>query len=259
MNLKKILSLTIILSLSAAVFSQLNQTDNNGLKQGHWIRNHPNGKPMYDGIFRDGHPVGEFRRFSEDGKLKSLLFFSEDGMSAEATIYHSNGRIASRGKYIDQKKEGKWQFYSAETEGYMISEESYEGNLRTGPTLKFYPGNLLAERINYMNDVKHGTWEQFYKSGKSFIKSNYINGKLTGTYEAWFENGKQMYSGRYNGDVRDGLWLIYNEDGSLKYRIEYRNGIPDNKQMDIDASEYIDLLEKQEGKIPDPEKTGEMW
>lgn len=259
MNLKKIFTLTIILSFSAAVLAQLNQTDMNGLKQGHWVRNYPNGKPMYDGTFRDDHPVGEFRRFSEDGKLKSLLVFTEDGTSADAIIYHSNGQIASKGKYIHRMKEGKWQFYSSEIEGYMISEESYEKNLRNGPTLKYYPGNLLAERINYMNDVKHGTWEQFYESGKSFIMSNYENGKLTGAYEAWFENGKPMYSGNYKGDVREGLWLIYNEDGSLKYKIEYANGIPDNRQMDIDASEYIDSLEKQKGKIPDPEKTGEMW
>lgn len=259
MNLKKILAVTIILSFSTIVFPQMNQTDQNGLRQGHWIRNYPNGKPMYDGIFRDGHPVGEFRRFSEDGTLKSVLIFSEDGKVADATIYHPDGRIASKGRYIDQKKEGKWQFYSAEIDGYMISEENYEGNLRNGPSLKFYPDSSLAERTNYMNDVKHGSWEQLYESGKPFIKSNYVNGKLTGKYEAWFENGKTMYSGQYKTDIREGLWLIYNEDGSLKYRIEYRNGVPDNRQMDIDASKYIDSLEKQKGKIPDPEKTGEMW
>lgn len=259
MNLKRILTFTLILSLSSVAFSQLNQTDRNGKRQGHWIRNYPNGKPMYDGTFRDNHPVGEFRRFDEDGTLRSVLIFSEDGKTSDATIYHPNGRIASRGRYIDQKKEGVWQFYSADTEGYRISEENYEGNLRNGSSMKFYPDSSLAELTTYRNDVKHGHWEQYYKSGKTLVKSNYVNGKLTGSYEAWFEDGKPMYTGQYNADVREGLWHIYNEDGSVKYRIEYKNGVPDNRQMDIDASKHIDSLEKQKGNIPDPEKTGEMW
>jgi hypothetical protein len=31
-----------------------------------------------------------------------------------------------------------------------------------------------------------------------------------------------------------------------------------DRQMDIDASKIIDDLEKNKGKIPDPEKTGEI-
>jgi len=69
----------LILLIFSGVFnaySQLNQTDVNGFKQGHWIRKYPNGIVMYDGNFRDGHPVGELKRYYENGTIKSVMNFS---------------------------------------------------------------------------------------------------------------------------------------------------------------------------------------
>ncbi len=260
MNVKRIIILILLVSASfIAANSQLNQTDRNGLRQGHWIRKDPNGVTMYDGIFRDGHPVGEFKRFYENGARKSVMIFSQDGRQADAILYYPNGRLASKGRYVDQKKEGKWQFFSASDEEYLICEQSFTNDLRNGVSVGFYRDSTIGDRTNYVNDRKNGEWEQFYQNGKTYIKSGYRNGKLNGPFEAWYENGNKMYTGAYINDTREGLWLIYNEDGSVKYRIEYRQGVPDNHQMDADASKFIDSLESQKGKIPDPEITGEMW
>lgn len=259
MNLKRIAILVVTVFPFLNIIAQQNITDQNGLKQGPWIRNYPNGTKMYEGVFRDNHPVGEFKRYYENGRIKSVMVFSEDGRQADAVLYHSNGRIASKGKYVNQKKEGKWQFYSADDEGYLICEQNFTGDTRNGISLGFYPDSTVGDRTTYLNDVKNGSREQFYMSGAPYTRSFYSAGKLNGPFEAWFENGNKMYSGSYKNDLRDGSWIIYNEDGSVRYRINYRNGVPDNRQMDIDASKYIDDLEKQKGKIPDPEKTGEMW
>jgi hypothetical protein len=40
--------------------------------------------------------------------------------------------------------------------------------------------------------------------------------------------------------------------------MEYTGGITKDNQMDIDNSNYLDELEKNAGKIADPEKTGEI-
>jgi hypothetical protein len=42
----------------------------------------------------------------------------------------------------------------------------------------------------------------------------------------------------------------------LKYKIEYQEGVTQDNQMDIDESDYLDSLEKNKGKIADPEKSG---
>jgi antitoxin component YwqK of YwqJK toxin-antitoxin module len=236
--------------------TELNITDLKGLKQGHWIKKYPNNNVMYEGFFKDNHPVGEFKRYYENKTLKSVLIFSSDGKEAIATIYHPNGFISSKGKYINQLKEGKWQFFSSITEGYLICEEIYSKNLRNGPSLKFYRDSTVAERINYVKDVRQGEWMQYYPGGSICLKSNYLNDKINGRFEVWFENGKIELSGQYKYEIRDGKWLIYNKEGSVKYKIEYENGETKDRQMDIDESDYLDFLEKNKGKIADPEKSG---
>ena len=86
-----------------------------------------------------------------------------------------------------------------------------------------------------------------------------MNGKINGKFEVWFENGNIEFSGQYQDDVRNGTWLIYNNDGTLKYKLEYISGVTKDRQMDIDESDYLDSLEKNKGKIADPEKTGVIW
>jgi len=255
---------TIIIFLALPLISvcqtgpAINKTDPQGRKQGHWIRKYPHGVIQYEGVFRDDHPVGEFRRYYEDSRLRSVLVYSDDGTEADATIYHPNGFIASKGKYINQLKEGKWKFYSAAVEGYLINEEEYKGNKRNGPSVRYYPDGTVSEKLTFMNDSREGEWFQYYPDGRLFIRSDYTNNMLNGKFEARFVNGKIQFSGSYMNNRRDGTWHIYNEDGSLMYRIEYVNGAANDRQMDIDFSNYLDNLEKNAGKIPDPEKTGEI-
>jgi antitoxin component YwqK of YwqJK toxin-antitoxin module len=259
----KIFTIGSLLAISAMATCQpeteLNNTDQQGRKQGHWIKKYPNGSEMYDGFFKNDHPVGEFKRFYENSTLKSLLVYSDDGTTADATIYHPNGNISSKGKYINQKKEGTWQFFSAFIKGYRISEENYSGNSRNGPSFKFYPDSTRAEMVSFVNDLRQGECTQYYPNAAICLKSNYLNNLLNGKYEVWFENGKIQFSGQYKNNTRDGMWYIYTKDGILKYKLDYQYGVTKDRQMDIDESDYLDFLEKNKGKIPDPEKTGVLW
>jgi antitoxin component YwqK of YwqJK toxin-antitoxin module len=256
MNLKTYITasfLVISVYASSQTETQINITDQQGRKQGHWIKKYPNESVMYDGFFKDDHPVGDFRRFFENQLLKSLLIYSENGRKAIATIYHPNGNISSKGTYIYQMKEGNWQFFSAFAKNYLISEESYSKNLKNGPSIKFFPDSTIAEKLYYINDIKQGEWIQYYPNGAVCQKTNYLNGKINGKFEVWSENGNIEVSGQYKNDSKDGLWLIYNNDKTIKYMLEYRSGIAKDNQLEIDGSEYLDSLEKNKGKIADPE------
>lgn len=259
MNLK-LVTLAFLLTVSGYVLCQttsdINKTDQLGRKQGRWIKKYPNTNIMYDGVFKDDHPVGEFRRFYEDNSIKSILQYSDDGKKAAATMYHQNGYVSSIGTFINQQKEGKWQFFSEYTKGYLLSEETYKGNIKNGQALKFYPDSTVQERANYVNDTMQGECIQYYPNGKVSLRSNYLNGKVNGKFELYFLTGLIKYSGQYINDKKEGLWLIYQNDGTIKYRITYHDGITNDRQMDIDESDFLDSLEKNKGKIADPEKSG---
>jgi antitoxin component YwqK of YwqJK toxin-antitoxin module len=263
MNLRTILIFVLLVilpaSLQAQQYENINKTDNNGKKQGHWIKNYPNGHIRYDGYFKDGQPTGIFKRFFENDTLRSILVFSSDGKVAEAEIYHPNGYIATKGKFVNQMKEGKWSFYSATIRGSLVCEEEYLNNLKNGPSFKYYHDKRPAEKLNYSKDIRTGEWIQYFPNGNVCLKANYISGKLQGKFEVFFANGKPEYVGQYKDDARDGLWNIYNIDGSLKYSIEYVAGTAKNPDLYRKESDYLDSLEKNKGKISDPEKTGTIW
>ena len=262
MNLKA-LTILVLIMVSARLESQINdtvnKTDNSGKKQGHWIKRFQNGHLQYDGFFKDDHPTGIFRRFYDNDSLKSVLIFSNDGKAAEATIYHPNGYSASKGKFVNQIKEGKWLFYSSSTEGYLISEENYLNNLKNGPSLKYYADKSIAEKLNYNNDVRTGEWIQYFPNGVTCLKANYSEGKLQGKFEVFYTDGRPQYVGQYKNDLRNGLWYIYNNDGTLKYSIDYADGIAKNHEIYKKESDYLDSLERNKGKFSDPEKTGTIW
>jgi antitoxin component YwqK of YwqJK toxin-antitoxin module len=256
----KIIAIASMLAIFANVNCQnsndINKLDQQGRKQGQWVKKDTDGNVLYEGTFKDGHPVGEFKRYYSNKTLLSLLNYSIDGRTADATMWYPNAYIAAKGKYIDQKKEGIWKFYSSSVNGYLLNEESYKGNLRNGLSIKYFPDSTVAEKINYLNDKKNGECTQYYTGGKLFLKSNYSGDLLNGKFEVWFKNGKNQFTGSYKNNLRDGKWNIYKEDGSLKYELNYVNGLTNDKQMDIDASDFFDNLEKNKGRIADPEKTG---
>jgi antitoxin component YwqK of YwqJK toxin-antitoxin module len=256
----KIIAVASLLAIFANVNCQnnsdINKIDQQGRKQGPWVKKDAGGIVLYEGTFKDGHPIGEFKRFYSDKTPLSLLVYSSDGRTADATMWYPNAFIASKGKYIDQKKEGVWKFFSSSVSGYLINEESYKGNRKNGLSIKYFPDSTVAEKINYLNDRKEGEWVQYYQGGKLFLKSYYSGDLLNGKFDVWYENGKSQFSGLYRNNMREGKWNIYNKDGSLKYELNYVDGMTNDKKMDIDASDFFDNLEKNKGKIADPEKTG---
>lgn len=259
MSLKNFLIFFFVM-LQSVSFSQtndtINKTDKNGMKQGHWIKKYPNGHTQYNGYFKDNKPVGPFKRYFENDTINSVLVFSRDSREAMATLYHTNGLIASRGQYINQLKEGEWKFFSFKIKGYLICEEEYRANKRNGISLKYYPDSTIAEKVTYIDDLRNGEWTQYFRDGTICLKANYIEGKLQGSFSVFFSNGKAEYIGQYKNDTRDGAWKLYNSDGSLKYNIKYHDGVAEESEKFKKESDYLDALEKNKGKIADPAITG---
>lgn len=254
----KIIPIVLLLALATIATAQvqpdLNKTDQHGRKQGHWIKKYPNGNILYEGTFNNDKPVGEFKRYNSNNALKSILVYSTDSREAEATIFHPNGFISSKGKYVDQLKEGKWRFYSSNINGYLLNEEIYSKNIRNGLSLRYYPDSTLAEKANYVKGVREGEWLQYHQNGKLLLKSFYLHGELNGKFESWYSNGKPEYSGTYKKNMRDGKWQVFTDKGILKYEINYVDGVTKDRQIEDDVARFFNKIEKSSGNISDPEK-----
>lgn len=251
----RLLLIFSMLFITTLAFSQ-NVTDEQGRKQGLWVRKYPNGNLMYEGTFVDDKPVGLFKRYNEDGILLSELRYSNKNDEAQAIFFYPDGIMAAEGTYMAQKKEGLWKFYSDSQPSYLVGEEYYTQDIRNGLSQKYYPDSTLAETVTWDNGNRTGEWLQYYPDGTVCLRAEYIAGKLEGLFSYYHPNGNLYYEGNYKDDFRTGDWMVFNYDGSLKQIIAYKEGKPSDPKLADQETEFLDQLEENRDKIEIVDITG---
>ncbi|MCX6266668.1 MAG: hypothetical protein NTW16_04830, partial [Bacteroidetes bacterium] len=142
----RISMITLFTFFTCIAFAQdtLNITDGSGRRQGYWLKLDSSGRVIYQGRFKDGYPDGEFKYYYPDGKMKTVSRYSNQGKRAVTVSYFSNGRKMASGNYLNERKDSIWQFFS-ESNGSLVSEETYHSGIISGLTRVFYPeGGLSA-------------------------------------------------------------------------------------------------------------------
>ncbi|MCX7728937.1 MAG: hypothetical protein N2203_05635 [Bacteroidia bacterium] len=202
---------------SVCVFAQ-NKTDSLGRKQGYWKVYYPNSKHLeYEGLYKDNQPQGLFKYYYEHDTIKAKLDFKKGGKIAYAILYHWNGKMMAKGKYLEQKKDSVWEFFNE--------------------------AGLLVNRENYLQGQRHGLSITYYDSGKVYQKMQYILNKKHGYFIEYFPDGKIKGMGYYKEDLPDGHFVYYAPNGTRVGLITYKDGIRHGpvvyKEMDGKIKEKV--------------------
>lgn len=240
----------LLLFLPTFVFSQINQTDSKGLKQGLWQKKQTNGKLIYEGNFKDDKPVGEWKRFHPGGQIKALMTYKGD--TAFTQLFDEWHKKEAEGMYVNQKKEGTWIYFS---KGRKIQEENFLGGVKNGVSRKFYETGEVLEESDWKNGVQEGNYQVMYKNGQPYLQCKMANNLRNGLCIIYFQNGKQELIANYKNSLRHGEWKYNDENGNYKYSLFYNEGKLLNPQVrDSIDNEAMKNMEKNKGRIPDPEK-----
>ena len=233
-----------------------NQTDNTGKKQGFWKKYDARGHLIYRGYFKNGRPVGTFKRYYENGKIKSVMYYHPDNDTVDVTFFYQTGKPAARGQYFHRKKTGKWEYYSF-YDDFLSYVEQYKNGIKNGPSIKFYATGDTAEVLEFSNGLKDGKWVQYFPGGIPKLRAGYKKDKLEGKFILFYPDGKQQVAGFYTQNVRNGEWKMFNKNGKEERIINFRNGIAENRdELDHEQNALLDSLLKNKGKFMDPEKYG---
>ncbi len=229
---------------------KINQTDKNGLKQGYWKKVYPNKVLAYEVRFKDDKPVGEMKRYHENGKLMALLKYDDNGEWASAKHYNEKAELIAEGKYHGKLKSGLWLFYM---DGIKRMEETYDEGLKTGVSKSHFKNGKPAEEKHWEKDVENGVWRQFYLSGNVKLETRIDNGIRNSVFYCYYENGKFETKGHYKNDKMEGDWIYFDKDGKELERINYVNGKTSRqKELDEKENEVFKKLEQNKGRLIDP-------
>ncbi len=218
--------LTVFLSfLTLVSVSQnlsINQLSPDGLKVGKWQKKHSSGKIKFEGTFENDKPVGEFNRYDINGKLTSILYYSDKGKRASAKLFNPNGIRLAVGTYINEKKDSTWKFF--DKKGVLFSEKNYIKGVLEGECKEYYPNGSIHFERNYKSGKIEGVYKEYYKNGQLRSKKIYENGSPTGLVIVFHSNGVPKIVGKYNNGLKDGEWKYYDTRHKILKTENHENG-----------------------------------
>ncbi|TAJ03421.1 hypothetical protein DMA11_24160 [Marinilabiliaceae bacterium JC017] len=161
-----------------------------GLKEGPYIRRYVSGEVEVKGEYRNGKQTGVWITYLKDGSISRVDCHVND--LVHTTGFYSNGAVQYKGSYKDWKMNGAWVKFSAE--------------------------GILEEVTMYKNDTIVGGDLRFYENGfLKFYGCRSIDGKtVTDTIKENNKNGSTEYRVVSGVNEKEECWYFFNEDGSLK-------------------------------------------
>ena len=244
------IAIILVLSLTAKSQSPINQIDANGLKQGKWIGKYPSGNIRYEGSFVNDQPVGEMKRFHENGKIKAILLYSLNSEKVKADLFDEEGVLYAKGNYLKTSKDSTWTYYNNKK---IVGQEGFLKGLKNGRSVTYYQDGKPATESSWVNGIQNGVSRSFFPSGNKKSEIMYKEGKRNGVSLVYYESGLQEIVGHYVNDSADGSWKFQDEKGNLKFELRYKAGILLNPEIiDSIQSNEFKAFDRARGALKDP-------
>ncbi len=156
----------------------INKSDAKAIKQGVWIiANKTNGQLDSDGVFQDGKREGVWRKYFNDGTLKSEITYVANVPNGFAKLYYENGKLSEEGIWKGDKWVGNYKYYHEN--GNPCYEWSYNQNgERTGEQKYYHDNGNLKIIGNWQNGKESGTIKEYHDDGTLKAEKTFADGKI---------------------------------------------------------------------------------
>lgn len=182
-----------------------------------------------DGIAQTFKQNGEVEKTEifKNGYLLSIGIIDAEGLyQGMWENYYLNGKLKSKGEYLDGKKYGKWIYYfqngKVEQEGYYDKNGSFTGTWKW-----YYDNSQLLRTEEFRRGLEDGMLEEYDRNGKLITKGEYFDGEQEG--EWFYELNDHREEGKYRYGERNGKWVHYYPNGKLSFEGSYVEGNPEGK------------------------------
>lgn len=150
-----------------------------------------------------------------------FVFTSFVAQSQDTIFYYPSGKIASKGKLLNQIPEGYWvNFYE---QGKIKSAGYKSSGFNDSLWIFFNDNGTVNSKINYRKGKKAGFLLMYDDSGRIKSKENYDENVLHGKQFYYFENGITERVENYELGKKSGKHVFYNQEGELQQISTYSN------------------------------------
>ena len=194
--------------LVASAMAQ-NKVDEQGRKQGHWVRTDKDGSKIYEGNFEDGLETGEFVYYYHDGTVRMRNIYTEPGTVCRHEAYDEQGNLLARGTYNRRNRDGRWMFYG--TDGHLLKECDYKMGVKHGQHIVYTRSGDTAEVAGWDNNHRHGRWWKRIGTN-GYITGTYVHGGLEGRVVEYDDAGLMVRDGHYKNGLKHGSYQYFENE-----------------------------------------------
>lgn len=171
----------------------------NDKRIGDWVFYYPNGQIEQKGKYdKKGKAQGEWKWFYENGALMREETYINNLRDGVMTEYTEDGKVLTKGEYIDDMQEGLWVYETPE----------------------------YKEIGKYVNDKPDSLWKRYYMPKEKLrYEGRFLNGDEDGVHTWYYPNGRKMIQGGYSGGMKQNDWKFFDEAGFNYLTIFYENDI----------------------------------
>ena len=222
--------LFLLLAFGFLGYSQLNQVDSKGRKQGLWAKPYEGVNVyQYRGQFKNDKPTGKFTYYYKSSKVKAVINHDENSNRSVAYFYHEAGTLMSYGIYSNQLKDSVWVNFGPSKR--VSNTETYKNGTLNGKKIIFYvptdindKSRLAAAVYNYVDDTLQGDFKELFENQTIMRTGQYSKNKKVGMWISYHPNGKRMMLTKYRKGQRHGWCLAYDKKGIMSNRQYYYYG-----------------------------------
>jgi len=229
--------------------NKVNQVDNKGRKQGVWKKIYQNGTTAYECKFKDDKPVGEYKRYHENGQVNALMMYDNKGY-ASAKIFDEDGNLVAEGFYSGKDKDSTWKYYTIKKQ--LMAQESYKKGKKHGYSIVYgFDGNVYTH-TRFIDGLENGIRKKYFPGAILKTEEKVTDGKLNGYCIIYNEDGTLAIKGNYKDNLKHGVWTY---QGTKKKEIEYVMGKAKNQDiLDSMETKQLNDYDKQKDKFANPEQ-----
>lgn len=229
------------------------KTYDEGVLEGPYKTYYSHGQVSGEGDATKGNMSGKWTYYNEDGSIKEVSVFGENGkVTGEEILYDYNGKPYRKAQFV----KGDIKSYQLIAEDGSVLEEAKESK-GTIHAKSFSPFRTVIKEGDIVKGDYQGEWKYYYTSGAISSKRTFKDGSLNGDYTDYYANGKTefklqcedgdaqglivgyqrdgktvRYAGNYLDDEKWGMWRYYYPDGTLKSESYLSDGEDLNEEFE---------------------------
>jgi antitoxin component YwqK of YwqJK toxin-antitoxin module len=140
--------------------------------------------------------------WDQQSRRRVEAHFEHGAMHGAYRTLHPNGRPATSGAYVRDKREGLWEAWYPD--GTRARSQEYRGGKQNGLAKEWYPNGQLRFEEHYVDGERHGPAVAFYENGQKQSEGSFTRGAFDGTWTGWYEDGSKQKVATFQRGTKTG-------------------------------------------------------